>query len=187
MGGVYVGPYTFTDTSTGQTLGLICDDFMDEVHIGESWTATLTPMGGGGSGMFGSTSSMGYQEVAWLSQQMFANLGNAQKVGDIQWAIWAIFDPSLVTVNGTTVTINDNYGSIGTTDADNIEWWLNQASINYGSGSYSDMTIYTPTGTPTPAGDGQPQEYIGVPEPGTLLLIGAGLFSLLAFRRRLSY
>ena len=39
MGGVYVGPYTFTANAGGQQsqMDLICDDFKDDVFSGESW------------------------------------------------------------------------------------------------------------------------------------------------------
>src|SRR4029077_17217320 len=46
MGGVYVGPYTFTVNSGGQSsqLELVCDDFKDEVFPGESWQALLSTL-----------------------------------------------------------------------------------------------------------------------------------------------
>jgi len=93
MGGVYVGPYNFTNTGNGQSLQLICDDFKDEVYVGESWKATTTTVSSLNNVMF--TGSTQYQEIAWLVGQMDANLGNAQTVGDIQWAIWDIFDPGI--------------------------------------------------------------------------------------------
>ena len=93
-GGVYVGPYNFT--SGGQSLQLVCDTFLNEVYPPETWTANTAPVGGG-SGLFGSTSSAQYQQGAWLVQQMFANLGNTPAVADIQWALWDIFDPGTCT------------------------------------------------------------------------------------------
>ena len=67
-GGVYVGPYNFT--SNGQSLQLVCDTFQNDVYPPETWTANITTIGGG-TGLFGSTSSTQYQEGAWLVQQMF--------------------------------------------------------------------------------------------------------------------
>ena len=183
-GGVYVGPYNFT--SGGQSLQLICDTFQNEVDPPETWTANMFTLGGG-TGLFGSTSSAQYQQVAWLAQQMFANITNATMVAEIQWAIWDILDPGSC---GTGVSnCNPDGGPPANLSA--INTWVTNAEnpTNYTNGNYSNVVIYTPL-SGWPAGDGTPQEYIGListPEPGSLLLIGAGLFSLLAFRRRLSY
>ncbi len=180
-GGVYVGPYNFT--SGGQSLQLVCDAFENDVYPPETWKANTTTVGGG-SGLFGSTSSTNYQEAAWLVQKMFANLGNTQTVADIQWAIWDIFDPG--TCN-TGVSNCDPYGNPG--DQSNIAWWSTAAERNSGGGNYSDVVIYTPeSGWPTQ--DGVPQEYLGIistPEPSTssLTLIGIGLAAvIIAMRKR---
>ena len=142
MGGVYVGPYNFTNTGNGQSLQLICDDFKDEVFAGESWTATTTTVSSLGNVMF--SGSVQYQEIAWLVGKMAANLGNAQTVGDIQWAIWDIFDPG--------ISGSDPYGTISSQDQTNINNWLSLAETACGSGScnYPNFTIYTPVdGTQT--------------------------------------
>ncbi len=180
-GGVYVGPYNFT-TSGGQSLQLVCDTFENEVYPPESWTANVTTLGSG-TGLFGSTTSIQYQESAWLVQQMFANLGNAQTVADIQWALWDIFDPG--------VSSSDPYGT--PSDPTGIQNWYNAATLssNYASGNYSDVLIYTPA-SGWPSGDGVPQEYIGIvstPEPGTISLMLIGLASLglmMVMRKRIS-
>jgi len=181
-GGVYVGPYNFT--SGGQSLQLICDTFQNEVDPPETWTANMFALGSG-TGLNGSTTSNQYKEVAWLAQQMFANLSNATTVAEIQWAIWDIFDSGSC---GTGVSNCDPYGTPANLSA--INAWVTEAGTEYASGNYSNVVIYTPEpGTEVPA-VGLPQEYIGLvsaPEPGSLLLIGAGLFGLAAFRRRLSY
>lgn len=182
-GGVYVGPYNFT--SGGQSLQLVCDTFKNDVYPPETWTANVATMGSG-SGLFGSTSSAQYQESAWLVQQMFANLGNSTTVADIQWALWDIFDPGTCT-NG--VSNCDPYGTPG--DQSGITGWVTSAEnpINYASGNYSNVVIYTPV-SGWPVGDGPPQEYIGIvstPEPSTssLTLIGIGLTALIiALRKR---
>jgi len=185
-GGVYVGPYNFT-SGTGQSLQLICDTFENDVYPPETWNASTTTLSNLSGTMFGASKLVGYEEVAWLAQQMFANLSNAQTVADIQWAIWDVFDAGSC---GTGVSNCDPYGTPSNrtgnaSDPKGINGWLSAAGANYGTGNYSNVTIYTPT-SGWPAADGVPQEYIGVPEPGSLLLIGSGLMSLIAFRRRFS-
>jgi len=181
-GGVYVGPYNFT-TSTGQSLQLICDTFENEVYPPESWTANVwTVVGSGtGTGISGlSTSSTQYEEIAWLAQQMFANIGNPTTVAEIQWALWDILDPS--------ASGSDPYGT--PSDPGGIQGWLTAAEkpVNYGNGNYSDVLIYTPYNG-WPSGYSTPQEYIGIvsaPEPGTfsLMLIGLGSLGLMMVMRK---
>jgi hypothetical protein len=189
MGGVSVGPYNFTDNTTGKTLELVCDTFANEVFPPESWDVTISS----------SLSAMSYanppgtpaqvaveeQEVAWLAQQIlliYKNPANAELVGQMQWAIWKIFDP-------TDVLASSWYSSISATDKSGINAEILAAQNNYASGNYSNIMIYTPVpGTQRPSTDGPPQQYLGdpVPEPGVLLLVAMGLCSLVAFRRRIA-
>src|SRR4029077_12943974 len=148
-GGVYVGPYNFT--SNGQSLQLVCNTFQNDVYPPETWTANITTIGGG-TGLFGSTSSTQYQEGAWLVQQMFGNLSNKETVADIQWAIWDIFDPGTC---GTGVSNCDPYGNPG--DQSGIAGWIAAAGTSSSGGNYSNVVIYTPQ-SGWPANDGLPQE-----------------------------
>jgi len=188
-GGVYVGPYNFT-TSGGQSLQLICDIFENEVYPPETWTASMGTIGGSGTGLLGSLNSTIYLEVGYLAENLFSAT-NSQTIKDIQWAIWDLMNA------GTCGTVSncDPYGTPSNpngnaSDPLGINGWLAAAQnpANYGTAAdYSNLVVYTPVGDWPPA-DGVPQEYIGtVPEPGTLLLIGFGMFSLIALRRRLSY
>jgi len=177
MGGVYVGPYNFT-TSNGQSLQLVCDDFYNDVSIGESWTASTSTVSSLSGVMFAPGNPQyktQYQEVAWLVEQMSANKGNAATVGYIQWAIWAIFDPAIVKKGWV-----DPYGSIAS-DMSGITWWYDQA-LACGTGknncTYPNYTIYTPPLT----GPGQPQEYFSIvatPEPSSLALLVVGMLALM--------
>lgn len=190
MGGVYVGPYNFTETGNGSSvsLNLICDDYSDEVWLGESWTVSTTNMPLTSSSLsglyFGSMAGAGtaYLEAAWLAQQIFAlgpaNASNSATIGYMQYAIWDLFSA------GASSGLSASQQSM-------VSYWLAQASENYDCATcnYSDVVIYTPSSLGMPEGY-QPQEYIGIittPEPGALLLLGTSLLGLFAFRRKLSY
>ena len=178
MGGVYVGPYTFTTSTGGQQSQalLVCDDFKDDVFVGESWQAVTSTIPSLTNAQFSGLSQ--YEQVAYLTQEMFANSNNPQAQADIQWAIWDIFDPG--------VSSNDPYGTISAQDQSNIAGWLAAAQANAGSGDYADVLVFTPVAGTQPDQDGSPQEYVTVtPEPGTLALFGIGLvaFGIIARRR----
>ena len=191
MGGVYVGPYNFTLTSGSQTsaLQLICDDFSDEVFTGETWSVTSTTVGSLNNVMFLGQSQyqQKYQEVAWLVEQLGGlnplSSTYSKDVGDIQWAVWDIFDPS--------ASSTDPYGTIGGADLSVINSWITEASTDYAGGNYSNLIIYTPVkGSQNPLADGEPQEYFGIvptPEPGSLAMLVIGLLALgfFAGRRKL--
>ena len=194
LGGVYVGPYNFTGTSNGQTvpLQLVCDDYSHDVFPGETWTSTTSSYTALNisSLQFSGSTLQSYLQAAWLTQQIFANLGNAQLVGWMQYALWDLF------------TAGASSG-LSQSDQNQVNTWLANAAANYNCAAcdYSNVLIYTPVpGTQKPGSDGLPQEYLGIdgpggggsgnttgaPEPATLLLMATGLSGLFAFRRRLS-
>jgi hypothetical protein len=188
LGGVYVGPYNFTETINGQSqsLQLICDIFTQEVYVGESWTAvtsTFPSLSNVEQPSLGTAAQ--YQEIGWLVEQMNtiiqSHTATNQSVGDLQWAIWAVFDPAILKPGW-----KDPYGTISQGDWTAIQSDYNAAVAACGNGNctFSNLTIYTPVSGSQPNGDGLPQEYFGVPEPGTLLLMVTGLLGLLVFWRR---
>lgn len=197
MGGVYVGPYNFTGNIGGQTvsLQLICDDFKSDVTSGESWQVNVSPLPSSYATL-GSASQ--YQQVAYLAQMLFGldpngngnGQGYAQTVGELQWAIWNIFDPGI----GVTGSNPDPYGTLTSLQVMTIMKYVTMAQNNAASGDYSNLLVYTPisgTQQPNPPNTGLPQEYFGevtpTPEPGVLLLLGAGVAGLLLLRRRLAF
>src|ERR1700689_2418331 len=65
LDGIYISPYTAT--INGVQTAVICDDFKDEVYVGESWMANS------GSVVSPPTNGLliadqGYGAVAWLSE-----------------------------------------------------------------------------------------------------------------------
>lgn len=191
MDGVYVGPYNASQTVSGhsQNAQIICDDFKDEVIPGESWTANVTSYstlaatgstaglmfngdtaGGALLGGVSGNALQGYVAIAYLASQMLpltSNPANAQQVGYLAYAIWAIFEPSLV------------QGWLGSGSA---AWaaveQLAQGALSgalknlYSAASFAGWEILTPVaGSQNPFSQGTPQEYLElVPEGGTALM-----------------
>ena len=182
--GVYVGPYYATVNGVVNT-PVICDDFSDEVFVGESWSA-VSPSGtiaNPTGALFASQVNSGqeYNAMAFLAEQLFAlpasdptYSGDAAK---LQYAIWDIFDPTGVSSYLTPIdptllasAISDANGALAGT---------------YTSTQFSDLSILTPTPGSQPAGDGRPQEFIvKTPEPGTFAMLGIGLLMLGILARR---
>jgi PEP-CTERM motif len=184
--GVYVGPYTATVNGVMGT-PVICDDFSDEVFVGESWGA-VSPSGTIASpsgALFASQANSGqeYNAMAFLAEKLFAlPASDPTYSGDaavLQYAIWDIFDPSGVS---TWLTTNSPDGALLTNA---IKAANNALGGSYTSTEFSDLSILTPAPDSQPAGDGRPQEFIvKTPEPGTFAMLGIGLLMLGILARR---
>lgn len=175
LDGVYISPYTAT--IDGVSTFVICDDFQDEVQVGESWAVTSSTGRTSTIGRFGAENSDGYAKVAWLSQQLMTQ--PSSNAGAISFAIWAVFDQANV-FNWLTA-YND------TTTKNAVTGWLTAAAGHTGD-DYSYATFYTPVaGTQTCCGP--PQEFVVIrtPEASAPVILGinfVGLGALLFLTRR---
>lgn len=175
--GVYYYPYQLI--VNGSTVTVACDDYDNEVHLGETWNATVSTFANLSQTMYynGGAGVSNYEKAAWLYSQFqptppLTNNVNAA----INFAIWDLMDPDTPTYNAGTPTLNTS-----------SVYWLNLANSQNLSGfNFSNFEIFTPVNG-WPSNDGMPQEYIGeVPEPGTVFLLLTGLLGLcfVAWKRR---
>jgi hypothetical protein len=168
-GHYYVSPYA--GTMNGSTVVLFCDDILNNIYIGQTWSANVTNLataissnnfsntryGGVSTSKVFANPAVAYEEVAWLTTQFASHTSDYIS---LQYAMWDIMNP----------------GSEPTGYVD-VQYWLNQAALNYGSINPNNFSIVTNTGKLNLTG--QVQEFIvQTPEPSALALLGCGLLAL---------
>ncbi len=158
--GIYTYPYYLT-VNGGAPTWMMCDDFYDRIGVGDSWQANITPLSSGDMSLtrFGDLTE--YEEAAYLLLQ--TGVTDPSQWGNINWAIWDIFDPSA------------DPGPY----LPGVEYWLNKAeTVDLSTINFSDVQILTPVG------DGGQEFLFVTPEPSTLLLVGTGILGFWARRKR---
>lgn len=158
-GGYGIPPYG--GTLNGQSAQFFCVDFSTPIWGGESWQVNVTSLTGSNFSLTKLQNQTSYLEMAWLITQMMSATSQLQKAMD-QYAIWSFTGGA------------NPYGSNST---------LVAAALAAVQGGFSGQgwEILSPTGS---AG----QEFlifVGVPEPGQLLLllIGLGVVAIAARKK----
>ena len=171
-GSPYIGyPYYFSINGSTTYTPLLCDSYDNNVMLGQTFQATVSPfLQGIANSMFGTSMTLDYKAAGLIFKSMLAgNLSTTQA----QWAIWGLFSTN---AQGKSYFTTINGASIDAT-------YLALAGTASNS-SYNGLVLYTPLGAKPGVG---PQEFIGysaVPEPTTLTLFGTGLLGLAGMVRR---
>jgi hypothetical protein len=195
MSNVYVGPYTAT--INGVSTPVICDDFFDDSWLPEWWTANVytppnysTTRDQQNSGFTGTALTQAYNEVGYLAVQLLnaasAPTPNATTIGEIDFALWSVFDPTaLNSLSGSAYAAAQGYLTTAASYKNNSSF-ISQFTIYSPNMSYS--VSCTPGGGACP--DSPPQEFlVRTPEPSELALLGidlsgVGALLFLVYRRR---
>jgi hypothetical protein len=165
--GYYISPYyaNITGTITGTHLDVFCVDPTHWSSLNSPWTINVTQVGSSGGTYLGNSDL--YKEAAYL---LFYTNHSQADMANIQAAIWSIIAP------GNTLLSSLVYSSAG------VQYWVGQANAillsNFAGIDFSGIYILSDVNKVN-------QEFlVRVPEPTTILLLGAGILGIGIFARR---
>lgn len=165
--GIHNEKFMFSVDGSHHFTALMCDSFDNNIHVGESWTATVSPfLAGIAHSMFGPTMTLDYKAAGLIYKSMLAG---TLDITHAQWAVWGLFS--------TNAENTKQFQYLGGAAIDAAYLAMAQTAPN---SAYNGLLLYTPLGAKPGSG---PQEFIGyncttVPEPGSLTLLGIGLIVL---------
>jgi len=186
LGGQYTYPYQFSINGGGNTYNLMCDSFDHHISDGEQWNANalfVTNLNASNVGglQYPAAGVIGYLEAAYLFNQAVAafNGGNGLAASELNWAIWDL-----------TMKTDLSQSSLSSAQEQAVQAYLAGAMAagpGLTPGQFVGDVIYTPTDLSATG----PQEFFGfnspvLSEPGTLTVLGSGLFAFgMLVRRKL--
>jgi hypothetical protein len=212
MGGVYTSPYGIS-INGGSPVQLICDDFTTDISLGMSWSAIPTTF----AALQASANPIGtpkftpaaeiqdYAVTAVLAAELMSlpNLASEQ-AGEISFALWDVFDPSLLVSTASDPFGSDAYGTLTSTEFNAAQAYLagaqalvagatnkqtgvvNLSEISIGGHAIEGLTIYTPN----PLNASQEFLQVSMPEPSYPAILVVDLLAIVGlivvFRRRLT-
>lgn len=162
---VYVGAYY--GTIDGNPVLLHCDDYVHHAYLGKPYSAQVSRFADLSHALYGSVDDAlnKYRQVAWLIDQFGTT--HSSRWGDIHFALWSIFNPSVVPLSS------------------GAQSWLARA-VGSATGNTSldgKYVIYTPI---TPGDSQEFLTFAPTPEPESIVLLATVLVGafLIAVRRR---